>query len=120
MLATQEDVSVRDLILRYHNDIQYDCHSLEARYRRSSARKELSRKGREALGPIGAYLFSTFHAGYMHQLGRAYDDLFVCWLYLLYDIAHEHKIVEYPYPNHEKFGEQDMNVWIAFCFKNAI
>ncbi|MEI8337977.1 MAG: hypothetical protein WCF92_02410 [bacterium] len=113
------DTSVETLIDWFYKDITYDCHSIEARTNRSSARQELQRRGKEVLAPIGAHLFSFFPTGGFHELEEAYWNYFLAWGWLLFGIIKDHKLEGSPYPNKETFGEQNMNVWIAFCFRNA-
>ncbi len=119
MAQIDETTPAGDLIQRYQNDLWYDCHRLPARIGRSDARKELQRRGPVVLKPIGSYLSERFPIGKLSELGNGYADDFVAWGHLLYGIINDHKIADIPYED-TPYSDQDMSVWVAFCFRNAV
>ena len=55
-MGDPKKMSWENLFERFESDIRYDCHSLTAKFERSSAQEELFKRGKESLRPIIGHL----------------------------------------------------------------
>jgi len=117
---TNNNNTLEGLFERFENDMIYDCHQLGTRIERSEAKRLMEFRGRYVLGAIGAHLFSRFPNGEFNEVGEGYWELFVAWIRVLYCIASEWRILsDCPYSTKVPYCEQNMDKWIAFCFRMA-
>jgi len=74
----KQNWSVTKLIERFEGDIVYDAHGFTAKFERSHAQKELTRRGQEVLRPIIDHL--------NENMPESKFKLDIAWAYLLNQI----------------------------------
>jgi hypothetical protein len=107
-----EKMSFPELIAKFERSIAYNCHSLPIKFERSSAQKELARRGRESLRPIIERLRQEREPITHYPLIE--DDVTRAWMMLLNKI--EIKV------DPEKSGPEDLRDiegWLSWAERFA-
>lgn len=101
------EMSPKELIEKFERNMNYDCHSFNARFSRSAARIELARRGAAILGAIAAHLRE-------HPPTDQFD-IKTAWGLLLHEIEIE---IDPKRSGPQKFA--DAEGWIAWAERFAV
>lgn len=84
MMPNYREMDYTKLLRRFMNDIAFDCHSMRAKFERSMAQRELSRRGQKSLRPILDYLHKINFD--VHQKFSTGEECDFAWIKLLHVI----------------------------------
>jgi hypothetical protein len=113
-MESHTEETILELIQRYNNDILYDAHSVEARIRRSEAKRNLVLIGKDTLKLISEKLKDSFP-----ENEEIDYDLFMAWNRLICEIIDTHSLPEAPYAKDVPYGQQSVEKWVAYCTANG-